>query len=173
MEAMDGSVAVRDGSDRGADETRHGGVDHDAIIEDDSHSRGSLSSAHSTVAAVPGECVHDGRNAAGDADRASPEDSAASAGNRCSGPDVQDIKDARLDSESDDNGGSETTSLEACMTPSGRDYYLRRGGGPRQRSALRLSRILARQQLLHRLSRGRDRFLPHLCSFFFRQKSWI
>ncbi|XP_056911058.1 stAR-related lipid transfer protein 13-like isoform X4 [Takifugu flavidus] len=39
------------------------------------------------------------------------------------------------------------------MTPSGQDYYLRRGGTPRRRSALHLSRIIARQQLLHRLSR--------------------
>lgn len=153
MEAMDSNMAVNEGSDRGAKEAVdncHGQVDSD--------SRVSLSCTHSAEVVVPDECVHHRRHAAGDADRASPEDSAALAGNICSGPDV--IKDARLDghdSESDDNCSSETSSLEACMTPSGQDYYLRRGGTPRRRSALRLSRIIARQQLLHRLSQGRDR----------------
>uniref|UniRef100_A0AAQ5Z6M5 StAR-related lipid transfer protein 13 n=1 Tax=Amphiprion ocellaris TaxID=80972 RepID=A0AAQ5Z6M5_AMPOC len=43
------------------------------------------------------------------------------------------------------------TCLEA-MTPDGQDYYLRLGVTPQRRSALRLSRIIARQQLLRRLA---------------------
>lgn len=51
---------------------------------------------------------------------------------------------------------SESTCLEA-MTPYGQDYYLRLGDTPRRRSALRLSRIIARKQLLRKLSQGRNR----------------
>lgn len=58
------------------------------------------------------------------------------------------------DSESDGDCTSERTCLEA-MTPDGQDYYLRLGESPRRRSALRLSRIIARQQLLRRLAQGR------------------
>ncbi|XP_037126068.1 stAR-related lipid transfer protein 13 isoform X2 [Syngnathus acus] len=53
-------------------------------------------------------------------------------------------------------GGPESDSanegmcLEA-MTPDGQDHYLRLGRTPRLRSALRLSRIIARKQLLRRL----------------------
>lgn len=161
-EAMDSSMAVNEGPGRGAKEpvdNCHGRVDSD--------SRVSFSCTHS-----PEECVHDRRHAAGDADRASPEDSAALAGSSRTGPDV--IEDARLDghdSESDDNCSSETSSLEACMTPSGQDYCLRRGGTPRRRSALRLSRIIARQQLLHRLSRGRDTAFCEIFVLFFGQNS--
>lgn len=163
MEAMDSSMADTDGTDRGAKETDNydGRVDSDSIAdEDDPHSRVSLNCTHSTEVAVPDECVHDRRNIIGDADGVSPQDSAALADNRCMGPDVHDIKDTGVDcpaSESDDDCSGETTSLEACMTPSGQDYYLRWGGTPRRRSALRLSRIIARQQLLQRLSQGRDR----------------
>uniref|UniRef100_A0A3P8TSS4 StAR-related lipid transfer (START) domain containing 13a n=1 Tax=Amphiprion percula TaxID=161767 RepID=A0A3P8TSS4_AMPPE len=39
-----------------------------------------------------------------------------------------------------------------AMTPDGQDYYLRLGVTPQRRSALRLSRIIARQQLLRRLA---------------------
>uniref|UniRef100_A0A4W6FEX4 StAR-related lipid transfer protein 13 n=1 Tax=Lates calcarifer TaxID=8187 RepID=A0A4W6FEX4_LATCA len=39
-----------------------------------------------------------------------------------------------------------------AMTPDGHDYYLRLGDTPKRRSALRLSRIIARQQLLRRLA---------------------
>lgn len=58
--------------------------------------------------------------------------------------------------ESDGECSSESTCLEA-MTPCGQDFYLRLGDTPRRRSALRLSRIIARQQLLRRLSQGRNR----------------
>lgn len=60
------------------------------------------------------------------------------------------------DCESDSDSTSESTFLEA-MTPDGQDYYLRLGDTPRQRSALRLSRIIARRQLLQRLEQGRNR----------------
>ncbi|XP_038134706.1 stAR-related lipid transfer protein 13 isoform X3 [Cyprinodon tularosa] len=53
--------------------------------------------------------------------------------------------------ESDSDNTSEETCLEA-MTPDGQDYYLRLGYTPRRRSALRLSRIIARQQLLRKLA---------------------
>ncbi len=58
--------------------------------------------------------------------------------------------------ESDGDSTSESTCLEA-MTPYGQDHYLRLGDTPRRRSALRLSRIIARQQLLRRLAQGRNR----------------
>lgn len=58
------------------------------------------------------------------------------------------------ESESDGDCTSERTCLEA-MTPDGQDYYLRLGDSPRRRSALRLSRIIVRQQLLRRLVQGR------------------
>lgn len=58
--------------------------------------------------------------------------------------------------ESDADCASNTACLEA-MTPSGQDHYLRLGDSPRRRSALRLSRIIARQQLLKKLSQGRKR----------------
>nr|XP_020476081.1 stAR-related lipid transfer protein 13 isoform X2 [Monopterus albus] len=54
------------------------------------------------------------------------------------------------ESDSDSDSSSERTCLEA-MTLDWQEYYLRRGDTPRQRSALRLSRIVARQQLLQRL----------------------
>lgn len=58
------------------------------------------------------------------------------------------------DSESDGDCASEGTCL-GVMTPDGQDHYLRLGDTPRRRSALRLSRIIARQQLLRRLAQGR------------------
>lgn len=58
--------------------------------------------------------------------------------------------------ESDSDNTSEETCLEA-MTPDGQDYYLRLGYTPRRRSALRLSRIIARQQLLRKLAQGSQR----------------
>lgn len=59
-------------------------------------------------------------------------------------------------SECDGDSTMERTLLDA-MTPAGRDYYLRLGETPRRRSALRLSRIIARRQLLQRLEQGSDR----------------
>ncbi len=61
---------------------------------------------------------------------------------------------AKEESESDSDSTNEGTCLQA-MTPYGQDHYLRLGDTPRRRSALRLSRIIARQQLLRRLSQGR------------------
>ncbi|KAJ4929642.1 hypothetical protein JOQ06_018665 [Pogonophryne albipinna] len=63
----------------------------------------------------------------------------------------QSVKGECTDCESDADSSNEETYLEA-MTPDGHDYYLRLGKTPRRRSALRLSRILARQQLLRRLA---------------------
>lgn len=62
-------------------------------------------------------------------------------------------KGASNDSESDCESSGESTCLEA-MTPDGQDYYLRLGDTPQRRSALRLSRIIARKQLLRRLAQG-------------------
>lgn len=64
----------------------------------------------------------------------------------------QSAKDESDECESD--SASERTFLEA-MTPDGQDYYLRLGYTPQRRSALRLSRIIARRQLLQRLEQGR------------------
>ncbi|XP_051256668.1 stAR-related lipid transfer protein 13 isoform X1 [Dicentrarchus labrax] len=63
----------------------------------------------------------------------------------------QSAKDDSNGCESDSDSTNEGTCLEA-MTPYGHDYYLRLGDTPRRRSALRLSRIIARQQLLRRLA---------------------
>lgn len=60
------------------------------------------------------------------------------------------------DGDGDGDSTNETTCLEA-MDHYGHDYYLRLGDTPRRRSALRLSRIIARQQLLRRLAQGRIR----------------
>lgn len=68
----------------------------------------------------------------------------------------QSAEDESNDSESDGDNTSERSFLEA-MTPVGQDYFLRLGDTPRQRSALRLSRIIARRQLLQRLEQGSDR----------------
>lgn len=89
--------------------------------------------------------------------------------------DSADLSDSRsVDIDDDDNvfsvsqptgdskeGGSDSdsTSEGTClgsMMSDGQDYYLRLGDTPRRRSALRLSRIIARQQLLRRLTQGRN-----------------
>lgn len=67
----------------------------------------------------------------------------------------QSAKDGSNSCESDGDSSNEGTCLEA-MTPYGQDFYLRLGDTPRRRSALRLSRIIARQQLLRRLAQGRN-----------------
>lgn len=82
----------------------------------------------------------------------------------CGSMEIDDIVDSTDQSAKDDSNGcesdgdstNETTCLEA-MTPYGKDYYLRLGDTPRRRSALRLSRIIARKQLLQRLAKGRNR----------------
>lgn len=63
----------------------------------------------------------------------------------------QSAKDEKNGSDGD--GTNEGSCLEA-MTSDGQDHYLRLGDTPRRRSALRLSRIIARKQLLQRLARG-------------------
>nr|XP_040038192.1 stAR-related lipid transfer protein 13 isoform X4 [Gasterosteus aculeatus aculeatus] len=62
----------------------------------------------------------------------------------------QSAKDEKNGSDGD--GTNEGSCLEA-MTSDGQDHYLRLGDTPRRRSALRLSRIIARKQLLQRLAR--------------------
>lgn len=66
----------------------------------------------------------------------------------------QSSKGGSSGSEGDCDSTSESIYLEA-MTADGQDYYLRLGDTPRRRSALRLSRIIARRQLLRRLAQGR------------------
>lgn len=150
---MDSSVGD---TDRAAEETadgRHGRVDGDGVADED------VSDGRVEVE-VPDECEHDRRKAGGGGGGGGPgpED-------RRVGPDDPEVRDAGA-GESDDDCSGEATRLEACMTPSGQDYYLRRGGTPRRRSALRLSRIIARQQLLRRLSQGRGRDYSGVCFFF-------
>lgn len=68
--------------------------------------------------------------------------------------------DDHEDSVDQSVAGADCASNSACleaMTPSGQDHYLRLGDSPRRRSALRLSRIIARQQLLRKLLQGRKR----------------
>ncbi|XP_031728474.1 stAR-related lipid transfer protein 13 isoform X2 [Anarrhichthys ocellatus] len=63
----------------------------------------------------------------------------------------QSAEDDSNDGESDGDSSNEGSCLGA-MTSDGQDYYLRLGDTPRRRSALRLSRIIARKQLLWRLA---------------------
>lgn len=109
------------------------------------------------------DSVYNMRDIVDCADTVSTEDSADSADLRDSrGLEINDhgnSMDSAKDSntcEGDADCTSESTCLEA-MTPYGQDYYLRLGDTPRRRSALRLSRIIARQQLLRRLLQGRNR----------------
>lgn len=127
LEAMDGGMALTDSADGGAEDAAR-------------DRRGRAGSDDPKRGRSPNERAHD-RREAGDAAAAEADGQGPTDG----GP-------GSRGSESDE----ETTRLEACMTPSGQAYYLRRGGTPRRRSALRLSRIIARQQLLRRLSQGRD-----------------
>ncbi|XP_037323046.2 stAR-related lipid transfer protein 13-like isoform X3 [Pungitius pungitius] len=68
-----------------------------------------------------------------------------------------ELMDCGAQSAEDDRNGSNGDSndegprLEA-MTSDGQEHYLRLGDTPRRRSALRLSRIIARKQLLQRLA---------------------
>lgn len=169
VEVMDSSMAVADGAGGAAEGTTDssGGHTGSGSVADENVPQGRVGSRLTPpeVAALD-ECLRDRGDAAGDADGVSPEDSAASADNRGAGPGHRGGTDARVECESDDECNGGTTCLEACMTPSGQDYYLRRGGTPRRRSALRLSRIIARQQLLRRLSQGRGRdYCQIFCSF--------
>lgn len=155
---MDSSVAVADGAGGGP-----AGTADNSPARGDSGSMADEDLPHATLsffteAANVDECLHGRGSAAGHADGVRPEDNAALADDRRVGLGEQDLAESRVAchaSESEDEGGGEAAHLEACMTPSGQDYYLRRGGSPRRRSALRLSRIIARQQLLRRLSQGR------------------
>lgn len=163
VEVMDSSVAAADGAGRGA-----AGTAEDSPARVDGGSIADEDLPHATLCfcaevAIPDECVHDRGSAAGHAGGVGPEDSAALADDRRVGPGDQDMADA---SESEDECGGEAACLEACMTPSGQDYYLRRGGSPRRCSALHLSRIIARQQLLRRLSQGRHRDCSQICVGF-------
>lgn len=179
VEVMDSSMDSTDGTDETTDNS-YGHMDSGSIARESvPHGRVGFNLTPPEVA-VRDECVQDRGNAAEDADRVSPEDSAVSADNIRTGPDHHDRTDVRVDcqsSESDDDCNGEATCLEACMSPSGQDYYLRRGGTPRRRSALRLSRIIARQQLLRILSQGRNRDycqrFGHFFLFFFRHTSLI
>lgn len=179
VEVMDSSMDSTDGADETPDNS-HGHVDSGSIARENVPQGRVGFNVTPPEVAIRDECVRDRGTAAGDADRVSPEDSAVSADNRRTGPDHRDRTDVRVDcesSESDDDCNGEATCLEACMSPSGQDYYLRRGGTPRRRSVLRLSRIIARQQLLRRLSQGRNRDycqrFAHFFLLFFRQARLI
>ncbi|KAF7206446.1 stAR-related lipid transfer protein 13 isoform X3 [Nothobranchius furzeri] len=68
---------------------------------------------------------------------------------------VEKMDDSAKDDSDDNESDSDSAFEETClgtMTPDGQDYYLRLGDTPRRRSALRLSRIIARQLLLKRLA---------------------
>jgi len=119
--------------------------------------------AHTANAAGKEDSAHSGLDPVDDANRVKGSqdedvrDSAESAGAVSRGMEIDDImdrgaKDNGAGCESD--GDNEGSCLEA-MTSDGQDYYLRLGHTPRRRSALRLSRIIARQQLLRRLAQGR------------------
>lgn len=145
---MDSSAVDTDRGAEGTADGCHGREDGDGVADED------VSDGRVEVE-VPDKCKHN-RKAEGGGGGGGPEDSAALADDRRVGPDDPEVRDAGA-GESDDDCSDEANRLEACMTSSGQDYYLRRADTPRRRSALRLSRIIARQQLLRRLSQGRGR----------------
>lgn len=80
---------------------------------------------------------------------------------------LQDSADSQGDGSSNGESDSDCASESSClgaMTSSGQQHYLRLGHTPRRRSALRLSRIIARRQLLWKLSQGRDGAVGPSCS---------
>ncbi|XP_034406872.1 stAR-related lipid transfer protein 13 isoform X1 [Cyclopterus lumpus] len=109
---------------------------------------------------VKGSKDKDVRDNAESADTVAAEDSADAADVIDSrGVEIDDIMDSMDQGAKDNSNGCESdgdsTNEESCleaMTSDGQDYYLRLGDTPRRRSALRLSRIIARKQLLRRLS---------------------
>lgn len=159
MEAVDSSTTVMDGVDTvdmvdsgspaahggGTEETANSSLE-DKIAEDEDTTGGR---------------VHNMRDVElGSADTVSAEGGTDSADFTTSMEidDSEERMDTKEDSsagESDSDCASESTCLEA-MTSSGQEHYLRLGDTPRRRSALRLSRIIARKQLLRKLSQGRN-----------------
>lgn len=159
MEATDSSTTVMDGVDTvdmvesGSPAASGGGTEEmasssleDKIAEDED---------------TTGERVHSMRDVElGSADTVSAEGGMDSADPTPSmeiddGEESMDTREGSSAGESDSDCASESTCLEA-MTSSGQEHYLRLGDTPRRRSALRLSRIIARKQLLRKLSQGRN-----------------
>lgn len=105
--------------------------------------------------------AHRPHDAAAAADNMRDEEASAAASAALESDELHDSADSQGEDsnsgngESDSDCGSESSYLEA-MTSSGQQHYLRLGDTPRRRSALRLSRIIARRQLLWKLSQGRD-----------------
>lgn len=159
---MDSGVPVMDNADRsnsaGSKETLSNClgrvVTENITTEDDSRTRVIVRCTHATT-------INGSMHAKSDTDvRVSTEDSAelTDSRNMKTGDHKGNVDQSAEDTnayESDGDCSSKTNCLVA-MTPSGQDYYLRLGSSPRRRSALRLSRIIARRQLLSRLSQGRE-----------------
>lgn len=186
MEVVDRSMTVMDDVDAvvnmdsvatsahrtnaaGTDETVNNSldrVDHENVTETvkDEDVTGGRVIAKCTISVTITDNMHNMRDVAESADTVGTEDSADSADLTDSrSMDIDDHEDSMDESAKDDSNAcesdgdctGESTCLEA-MTPCGQDHYLRLGDTPRRRSALRLSRIIARQQLLRRLSQGRN-----------------
>lgn len=176
MEAVDSSMTVTDDVDTavsvdsvatsaaGTQETvnRLDRVDNAKGIETakDEDVTGGSKCTHSmnvTITDSVSDCVENADTAGteGSADSADLTDSRSMEINDLVDSTDQSAKDGSNSCESDGDSSNEGTCLEA-MTPYGQDFYLRLGDTPRRRSALRLSRIIARQQLLRRLAQGRN-----------------
>lgn len=157
MEAADGSMTVMDGvdtvdmMDSGSPAAHGGGTEETA--------NSSLEDKTAEDEDTTGGRVHNMRDVElGSADTVSAEGDSADLTPSMEISDVEESMDTKEDSsagESDSDCASESTCLEA-MTSSGQEHYLRLGDTPRRRSALRLSRIIARKQLLRKLSQGRN-----------------
>lgn len=133
-----------------------GGNSNTGRVEDAAGGRQRDHRPHHTAAATAADKLRD-EEASADAEGAR-DTAAASAA--LESDELQDSADSQGEGsnsgngESDSDCGSESSYLEA-MTSSGQQHYLRLGDTPRRRSALRLSRIIARRQLLWKLSQGR------------------
>lgn len=161
IEAVDSGVAVMDNADRsnsaGSKETLNcldRVVNENITAEDHSGARVIVRCTHATT-------INGSMHAKSDTEvSVSTEDSAelTDSRNMKTGDhegNVDQSAEGTNAYESDGDCSTKTNCLVA-MTPSGQDHYLRLGNSPRRRSALRLSRIIARRQLLSRLSQGRE-----------------
>ncbi|CAB1458206.1 unnamed protein product [Pleuronectes platessa] len=149
MEDVDAAVDVDSASASG----HCGGADQASAAGDEGAEHSNLEGEEGAIAAATPK--HENiADSGGDAVQSA--DTAAANCRRMERGDSVD--QSAKDSESNDReGDGDSTNERACleaMTPVCQDFYLRLGDTPRRRSALRLSRIIARQQLLRKLEQG-------------------
>ncbi|XP_062262202.1 stAR-related lipid transfer protein 13 isoform X2 [Platichthys flesus] len=162
MDALDAAVAV----DSVSASVHCGGADQASAAGDEGAEHSSLEGEDDAIAATPRDENIIGAVDTGEMKRPTSAAIADSGGDAVQSADTaaancrrmesgDSVDQSAKDSESHDReGDGESTNERACleaMTPVCQDFYLRLGDTPRRRSALRLSRIIARQQLLRKL----------------------